>query len=55
MPRRPEDRADPVRVLPVRVLPVPVPPDVPVPDVPDAGRDREVRLVWAGGEPHTSQ
>ncbi|GAA4370754.1 hypothetical protein GCM10023088_22490 [Actinomadura verrucosospora] len=59
MPRRPEERADPVRVLPVRVLPVAVLPDAPVaadaPEPPDALAAAWTRAVYAGGEPHTSQ
>ncbi|WP_246343249.1 hypothetical protein [Actinomadura verrucosospora] len=42
IPRRPDDRDEPVRVLPVRVVPV-----VPVPPVAADG--------WSGGEPHSSQ
>jgi hypothetical protein len=55
MPRRPDERADPVRVLPVRVLPVAVLPVLPVP--PEAPRAVVVgtRVVCAGAEPHTSQ
>jgi hypothetical protein len=54
MPRRPDEREDPVRVLPVRVLPVGVLPVgvLPVPPPVDAVATRDVR---AGGEPHTSQ
>ncbi|GAA2136652.1 hypothetical protein GCM10009727_31540 [Actinomadura napierensis] len=45
IPRRPDDRDEPVRVLPVRA--VPLVPLVPVvPDEADA---------WSGGEPHSSQ